>query len=363
MPGPEAPAGGPETPSQPTVSVVLPTLNEGARLGRCLASIRGQDYPQDRIEILVADGGSIDDTLDIARSFDCQVIDAAGSLAEAAKGLALQRATGDLVAMIDADNTVVDPAWLGRAAAALARHPEALGFESYYPLDPRDPPLNRYLTGLLQISDPWARAVASKPRSVNRDADGSEILELPADGSYPTGANGFLFRRELLEDLGNAPFHEATFFPRLIRGGRRRLLKHPRCRVHHAYVRGWGDFYRKKQRVAMHYLLRREEVSGAWDAELSGPRRWLAMLYCATVVGPMAEGLLGALRSRRWEWLLHPVACPVAVIATVVGVARSRLAGSTAGRRDASRRLKPGQPSSAAPSSAQESGSGDSRSR
>ncbi|MEM1180967.1 MAG: glycosyltransferase family 2 protein [Acidobacteriota bacterium] len=327
--------------ARPSVSVILPTLNEGRRLGRCLESIRAQAYPQDRVEILVADGGSTDATVEIAEGHGCRLVDAAGLLAEAAKGRALELATGELIAMVDADNTISSPDWLSLAVEALAEQPGALGFESYYALDPADPALNRYLTGLLQISDPWARTVARRLRRVGAAPSGAEVFELPPDGAYPTGANGFVFPRRHLEALGDRPFHEATFFPQLIRSGVRRLLKHPRARVHHDYVRGWGDYFRKKQRVAMHYLLRRDDVDGGWDADLPAPRRWGAMLYCASFAGPLAESFALALRDRRTEWLLHAPASAAAVAATVTGIAKSRFSASRDDRVRASRALKP----------------------
>ncbi|MEM8997480.1 MAG: glycosyltransferase, partial [Acidobacteriota bacterium] len=135
---------------RPAVTVVLPTLDEARRLGRCLESIRRQDYPQDRVEILVADGGSTDATVEIAARHGCRVVDARGLLAEAAKGKALAEASGDLVAMVDADNTVVGTGWLCLAVVALDDHPDALGFVSFYAFDAAVPALNRYLTGLLQ---------------------------------------------------------------------------------------------------------------------------------------------------------------------------------------------------------------------
>ncbi|MEL7061577.1 MAG: glycosyltransferase family 2 protein [Acidobacteriota bacterium] len=324
----------------PTISFILPTLNEARRLPRCLESIRRQTYPQEQVEILVADGGSTDGTQDIARRFGATLVDASGLLAEAAKERALRRATGDLVAFVDADNTLVGQRWLQRVVDALDEHPEALGFESAYAFDAEDPPLNRYLTALLHISDPWARVASRTPRHRGVTATGVKLLELPADGAYPTGANGFVVRRQVLETLGDDPFHEATFFPQCVRGGRRLLLQRADVLVHHDYVRSWRDYFRKKQRVAIHYLLRRQEVTGGWDAELSPARRWAAMLYCATVVGPLAESVARALVARRWEWLLHAPASLVAVLATVVGATRAGAAGSRSARVRASRRLK-----------------------
>ena len=47
---------------QPLVSVVMPIRNEGAFLERTLGSVLAQDYPADRIEVIVADGMSDDGT-------------------------------------------------------------------------------------------------------------------------------------------------------------------------------------------------------------------------------------------------------------------------------------------------------------
>ena len=47
----------------PSVAILLPVLNEGGSIDACLQSLADQDYGGP-IEILVADGGSTDDTLD-----------------------------------------------------------------------------------------------------------------------------------------------------------------------------------------------------------------------------------------------------------------------------------------------------------
>ena len=50
-------------PDAPSVAILLPVLNEEASIDACLQSLANQDY-QGPMEILVADGGSTDDTLD-----------------------------------------------------------------------------------------------------------------------------------------------------------------------------------------------------------------------------------------------------------------------------------------------------------
>jgi len=46
----------------PSVSIIVPAHNEAAVIDRCLNSIKAQDYPHDKLEIIVVDDGSTDGT-------------------------------------------------------------------------------------------------------------------------------------------------------------------------------------------------------------------------------------------------------------------------------------------------------------
>lgn len=49
----------------PKVSLIIPAYNEEKIIGRTLSSLQLQDYPQDKMEILVIDDGSLDATSDV----------------------------------------------------------------------------------------------------------------------------------------------------------------------------------------------------------------------------------------------------------------------------------------------------------
>src|SRR5208282_5998150 len=53
----------------PLVTVIVPCRNEGPWIGACLQSILDNDYPKDRLEILVVDGMSNDETRKVIDSF------------------------------------------------------------------------------------------------------------------------------------------------------------------------------------------------------------------------------------------------------------------------------------------------------
>jgi glycosyltransferase involved in cell wall biosynthesis len=326
------------------VSFILPTLNAECLLRQCLESVRRQDYPADRYEILVADGGSTDRTVEIAKSLDCTLIDAGGMMAEAAKSLAFAHAKGTYLALIDTDNEITETSWLTRAITALERHPDAMGFESYYFKHPSDTHLNAYLTGLLQISDPCARIMASPLKLIAIEPDGAEIFRLPANGAYPTGANGFIFPRSHLEKMPDGhSYHEAAFFPALMRLGITKLLKIPGLGVHHHYVNGWSDFLKKRRRAMIIYMLRKQEIRETWDQAGLHTRKLFTILYASSFIGPLLEGSWRAMVQRDPDWLLHPFACAVSVLGNVWGIVDFRRLDSSDERASMSRRLGPGE--------------------
>ena len=61
-------AGAAMSPSQPPVSIILPTLDERAYMRDCLDSLPAQDYPA-VLEVLVCDGGSRDGTREIVEQY------------------------------------------------------------------------------------------------------------------------------------------------------------------------------------------------------------------------------------------------------------------------------------------------------
>ena len=57
-----------------------------------------------------------------------------------------------------------------------------------------------------------------------------------------------------------------------------------------------------------------------WMKEGPAMPRWLAALYCVSVVGPAWHTLLGLIRDRDARWLWHTPACMGAVLGSIWGV-------------------------------------------
>jgi succinoglycan biosynthesis protein ExoA len=95
----------------PRVSVVIPVRNEAAFIGRNLEAALAQDYPADRLEVLVADGLSTDGTRDIVKSIAERVaregsgarvvlVDNPQRIMPTGTNAAIRESTGDVIVLL-----------------------------------------------------------------------------------------------------------------------------------------------------------------------------------------------------------------------------------------------------------------------
>ncbi len=107
----------------PTVSVVLPVYNPGSDLSRALTSVLGQTFSD--LEVIVVDDGS-DRPVDWVRDVDPRVVHLRqeNQGVSVARNVAVESASGELVAFIDQDD-VWRPEKVERQLAAVSRTPDA----------------------------------------------------------------------------------------------------------------------------------------------------------------------------------------------------------------------------------------------
>jgi hypothetical protein len=229
-------AGGAAGPA-PRVSVIVVCWNSADTLGRCLDQLLAQDYPD--YEVIVVDDGSDDDTLAVAeRKLGQRELEIVRSRRNRgcphARNLGLDRASGELVAFVDADGFAA-PDWLGEIVDAFAR----------------DARIGAVASTVLYADNPMV--INGAGGTVNRQGWAADLsmnepyerAQIASEALYPMGC-GMALRRSALDHVG--PFDDrmlnyyddVDYGIRLWRAGYRVVVA-PNAWIDHATARGGGS--------------------------------------------------------------------------------------------------------------------------
>lgn len=268
----------------PFVSVVVPIRNEAAWIGRCLRSLLAQEYPRERLEILVADGRSTDGTdaaVEAVSRIDARVrlLVNHRRIVPTGLNLAIGAARGEIIARVDGHSEVA-PDYVRRVVTHLDRGVDAVGG-----------PIETVGDGVL------ATAIAAGMSSAF--GVGNAAFRTVPNRTLLVDTVAFpAYRRQVLEQLG--PFDEELvrnqddeFNYRLRRAGGRILLAHD--------VRA-----RYAGRSSLRGLWRQYAQYGYWKVRVLQKhprqmclRQFVPPVFVATLVTAIVLGLVG-----QWWWPL-----------------------------------------------------------
>jgi len=113
----------------PFVSIIMPIRNEAAFIEQAIKSILHQDWPTEKMEILVADGMSDDDTRKIVEELSqadhrIKMLDNPGRIVPTAINIGLEVAQGDLFIRVDG-HAEIAPDFIRKSIRCLHEHPDA----------------------------------------------------------------------------------------------------------------------------------------------------------------------------------------------------------------------------------------------
>lgn len=101
------------------VSVVIPTYCEEENIERCLKSIKKQKFERGKIEAIIVDSNSPDNTKTIAQKYADKVVNIEARGVSKARNVGAQKASGELLIFLDAD-TLLDPTFVAEMYKSFA---------------------------------------------------------------------------------------------------------------------------------------------------------------------------------------------------------------------------------------------------
>ena len=342
-----------------TVSIVIPTLNSAKTLKQCLDSIAEQDYPKDKIEVIVADGGSTDGTLNIInessasnlqpQTSNCSFVASnlqpqtsncsfvASNLqpqtsnihivpnnlktGEAGKAVGLKHAKNDIIAFIDSDNILPDKDWLKRMVEPF-NDPEIVASEPIeYTYRKDDGYITRYCA-LLGMNDPLCLFLGNYDRYSTltdkwtelpvevEDREGYLKVILDPKAMPTIGANGFLIRKKILDqvEVGDYFFDIDTLYT--ISANHALKVAKVKNGVIHIFSGNISTFARKQKRRVRDYLYYNKLGIRKYpwnELNKTGLARFI--LSCLFLFPLIFQSVKRFIKRPDIAWFFHPFAC------------------------------------------------------
>jgi len=329
------------------VSVVIATLNSARYLDECLGALRDQDYPRDLVEIVIADGGSTDDTLEIAARHGAErIVENRLRTGEAGKAAGVKVAGGDILVFVDSDNIVIGRDWLARMLAPF-HDPEVIATEvARWDYRRDDHYINRWhaLTG---VADPLTLYVGNYCReSLVTGAwtgfpyraerrDGWEKVTLDPDAVPVLGANGFAIRRRAFDEVpvGDYLFDLDHVYDLVQRG--HHVFGRVDASVHHYFCDSLDAFRRKTRRRGDDFLYYSSQGKRSYPWAKRQRRAIPAFIASTVSVVPVfLDSLRGYRRRPDAAWAFHVAACWITLVVYAFSAIRGTLRPRELDRRD-----------------------------
>ena len=319
----------------PLVSIMIATFNSEKVLPRTLEAIRAQTYPQDKLEILAIDGGSTDSTLEIAKQFNCTILNNPKTEPVNARIIGLQKAMGKYIMTIDHDEVLENEDSIMMKFNALSSPPSVkLVHDSGYKR-PRDYPLlNQYIS---DFGDPYSLFMYHCPKDwlffipfLKRNYPLIQETDTFAEFTIAPKSTGNL----ILEIFCGGNFIEADYFKKMVlsvfeQADREYILDHAfylmlknndtRFRVtkndplvHYSVDSIKAYLPKLKWRIKNNIHFPEKAKSGItgrikFQSKILKYKKFLFIPYALTIICPLIEGFYFSVKRKNIIYLLHPL--------------------------------------------------------
>ncbi len=330
----------------PFISFVIPTYNSSRSIGKCLESIKKQNYPADKIEIIIIDAGSTDGTIEIAEKIGVsKILPNPLKTGEAGKAVGIRATAGEVIGFIDSDNILDGEDWLSKMVSPL-ENPEIFMSECYaFSYRPTDSIVDRYCS-LMGMNDPIHLFIGNHDRLCTltgkwtglpvQMTDLGDFYEVVlAKENVPTmGANGSLIRKSVLDEMELGDYYfDIDVVYQLVCGGHERVAMVKKGIIH-LYCPDLRTFARKQRRRIndfLHYK-RLGQRNYPHHKYFWGYARFA--VCCLLVLPLLAQSLFGYAKKKDRAWFIHPIICWLTLAAYGWATVRSLFVTAEFDRRD-----------------------------
>src|SRR3989344_653992 len=299
---------------KPLISFVTPMKEKDFRVMKLINSVKNQNYPKERIELIITDGGSNPKVLEECKKFDfVRIYNNPKGFAEGAgmgKDQGIWKSKGKYVVIAESDIEFMDSEWINKMIKPLEEDKEIFASVPKLYISKSDGPTNRYLSYV--GVDPFAvyRSLEGQlefNKGIKKMLKGSYfVLELSKNEPYCMGSNGFMFRRSIVKEVGDYA-QDVEFIARIAMKGYKKFAFVENARVWHKNVKSFNEFIKKRVKWTRNYskVYIKEKKDFNWIID---KKRFLFYCLKNILLFPnIPVSVKKYVKYRDIAWMLHPI--------------------------------------------------------
>lgn len=299
----------------------MATYNSESTIEKSLISIREQDFDQNKIEILVIDGGSTDNTRNIAQKYRCVIADNPQRLPEPAKMIGLRKAIGKYVSIMDSDEALVRKTILSERYQVFTKYPYLKCLTAGLITPEGSHPCSYYVN---EVGDPFTCFIyKTYSHSMHGIIMKNSFYDVQIRCYIRRFTNGEIhpigdsattmdlrYIHENYSDILNETL-TATLFEKIVNDTRYTAFVEKDDDIHYSDVR--FKTYLAKLRFRIVNNIFAVDGSGysnrAKMNQKLNVRKYLFPFYALSLIIPFIDGIRMSINYKHWIFLFHPFFC------------------------------------------------------
>lgn len=313
------------------ISIIMPTYNSEKTVEKALRSIRNQTIDQEKIEILIIDGGSTDKTVDISRKYGATILENPEKIPEVAKRIGFGYAHGEYIVMQDSDEVWRHQEQLANRLRFLEGNPDVFCLITDKLIPGKGCGLSCAYLNI--VADPFGyiiyqneySKVKQNRRYLLEVSDTGNVYLYKKNDITPVGDGGCTMislkkAKELFGDKVVSQEFATSIFIQMVNATHKVGIIPEDSVIH--YSTASFRSYLKKLRFKIHTNLNDVEKSGyeskaRYNIKMKH-RKILFILYALTIIGPLWDSVRLSVLYRYPSFLLHFVytyyICIIAIV-------------------------------------------------
>lgn len=333
---------------KPLVSVIIPTFNSGPILSSVLNSIKKQNYPAKKIEVLVIDGGSTDETLLIANKYKAKILVNKKQHQVYAKHMGHMVSKGRYIVHLDSDevlenkNSILNKILLFEKysnvkAVVPSGHKTPVGVSgSNYIINDFGDPFSFYMYGFSFNYRFFINQLKSKFKIVSEDRD-AVVIDFQKSKNLPgieMSASGMMLDREYLNNrfskIKSSPHLISQVFYFLVEQGDLVGFTKNDPILHYS-ASSWNKYLKKLKSRVLNNVFKTEMGKSAFSGRESyyslgfTIKKYLFIPYSLSIILPLLTGIWLSVTRKTFVFLTYPYLCLFILYLTMYYMAEKAL--------------------------------------